>query len=148
MNTDFIERRVTNQVCNYWKLKKQDERYPKEIDIDMEEIIELLPYCVIVDIIETKDNIEYKLTYIGEKVKNFYHEKIFTDSLIPFISPIIDTFKERLENLLETQEPIIEKSETIDINQDTVKFRQCFLPLSKDGKKITGALCAITCQLT
>lgn len=145
---EFIERRVTNQVCNYWKSKKQgDERCARKSKIDLDEISEMLPNCVIIDVIETKDSIEYKLSYVGEKVMEYYNSNVFVDSFIPFISPVIDTFKERLDDLIETQEPIIESSETADINQDTLKFRQCFLPLSDDGERIAGVLCAITVLL-
>ena len=146
MKENFNERRITNQVCEYWKEIKKDRTYPKKSDIDFEEIVELLPYCVIIKITPTNKEVKYEYDHLGDMVDKFYNEGVFAETFVQFVSPEIETFEEYLEEVYDSGEPIIEHSHTIDINQNSVKFRQCILPLSDNGKEINAVLCAINCK--
>lgn len=150
MKEYFTERRVTNQVCDYWnKLKggKGKLKYPRKSDIDPEDIINIFAHCVIIDRIIENGIVKYEFFHLGEKIKQFHKEDLFRETFIPFISPNIETFKEYLDEVCETGEPIIEESEATNINQEEVKFRQCLLPLSSDDNEIAGVLGALSCKL-
>ena len=68
---------ITNQVCEYWREIKKDRTYPKKSDIDFEEIVELLPYCVIIKITPTNKEVKYEYDHLGDMVDKFYNEGVF-----------------------------------------------------------------------
>ena len=147
MKEYFTERRVTKQVCEYWNSIKGDHKYPKKSDISRGDILEFLPYCVIVDILVENGNVAYNISYVGENIKKFHDEGVFSETFVPFISPNVDTCEEYFDEVYETGEPIVDSSEAMSISQEEIKFRQCLLPLSDNGSDVTGILGVLSCKL-
>ncbi|AHX11323.1 sensory box protein [Neorickettsia helminthoeca str. Oregon] len=147
MNQNFVERRIMGQLCEYWKQIQGGNKFPKKSDLDVDEIGHIMPYCVVVDVHQDDGKIDYHVGYVGSKVRQFADKGIFHETFIQFVSPDTETFQEYLDEVLETQEPMTDSGEALNGNQEEVRFRQCILPLSDDGEKVTSMICAVNCKI-
>ncbi|ACT69365.1 PAS domain-containing protein [Neorickettsia risticii] len=147
MEQNFVERRIMGQLCEYWKGIQGENRVPRKTDIDVDEIAHIMPYCVIVDANQDGGRIKYTLSYVGSKVKQFEESGIFHETFIQFVSSNTDTFQEYIDEVFQTKEPLTDSGEVVNGNQEEVKFRQCVLPLSKDGNEVSSVICAINCKI-
>ncbi|QHD65141.1 PAS domain-containing protein [Neorickettsia findlayensis] len=147
MEQNFVERRIMGQLCEYWKGIQGGNKVPKKADIDVDEIAHIMPYCVIVDANQEDGRIKYTPSYVGFKVKQFEESGIFHETFIQFVSPSTDTFQEYIDEVFQTKEPLTDSGEVVNGNQEEVRFRQCVLPLSEDGKDVISVICAINCKV-
>lgn len=147
MQQNFIERRVMGQLCEYWKKIQGDHKVPKRSDLDMDEIAHIMPYCVIVDLEQEEGRLKYTAAYVGSKVREFDEKGIFRETFIQFVSPNVSTFQEYIDEVFQDREPFTDSGEVTNGNQEEIRFRQCVLPLSRDGNEVISVICSINCKI-
>ena len=125
------ERRLTNQLCEYWSSLKNEDCLPSQDEIDQDYISDIMPNCFIIK--KNHDNAQpYIFSFLGQKAENTYkiiYQCTSTEEIIESIQHCID-------EVFISGEPFLNEDEIIN-NYTEVKFRECFLPLrnSSDEKE-------------
>lgn len=126
------ERRITLRLLAYWEKLRQNRPMPDETDINPDDISDLWDSCFLVHV-KDLDKPDYNYTYLGEAISSAYFHGIAKSST-GMASPNAGNMSAGYAKVIETLKPLIEQGEFINHNQETVKYRQCLLPLGKDGK--------------
>ena len=131
------ERRFTNLLCEYWNKLRGDNHHPDLSKVKQEDLGDIWEYCFIVKY----NNNKYEIAHIGEGIKEAYE----TDLNIAIDAPIIqfgdvENIKYYLDEVVENMEAVIEESECYDLDGNTIKFRQCFLPLGRDNNTVDAII--------
>lgn len=132
-NSNPSDQRITNIMFEHWYAIKGDRKFPSEKDLDPVLLEGILPnsYLIKADgIIDDK----YNYKYIGQNIIEAYGSDIAKELGNEQGSPFAK--KDKLKKVLETGKPLIDEGEFVNVNGDTVKYRQCIVPLSDNGFSI------------
>lgn len=137
---DITERRCTNLLCEYWDEIRGNRHHPDLADIHQEQLTDIWEDCFIVKYLGG----QYEIKHIGEAIKEAYE----SDLNIAIDAPLIqfnnlDNIKDYLDEVIENTEAIIEESECDDLDGNTIKFRQCFLPLGPNDHTVNAIIGAL-----
>ena len=137
----FQERRITVRLLAYWEKLRRDRPMPAEEDIDPDHIEELWENCFLVHVADI-DKPDYNYTYLGKAIDEAYRGHLSEAEASGLVCPQAVWLKEHYLQIIDTHKPIVEEGEFINLNNDIVKFRQCFLPLgdSDEVKAIFGGM--------
>lgn len=145
MDEQINEKRVTNKLCSYWdSLRGSQKNHPSKEDVVPDDIINIWPYCFIIDIKIENGVPNYQLFYLGEAIKKAFDNELGLDSAGPLVTPNLEAIKEYLDEILENMQPIMYDSEMSMINDETFKFRQCLLPLGPNDDSINAVIGAMS----
>lgn len=134
------ERRFTNLLCEYWNELRGERHHPRLDEIQPEQINDIWDHCFIVHYTDNK----YKILHIGDTISEAYESDLNIASDAPIIQlNNLDNIQFYLDEVIESTEAIIEESECYDLDGNTIKFRQCFLPLGNDEKTVSAVIGAL-----
>lgn len=132
---DRIESEKLRDIYRYWQSKCRDGTLPRRKDIDPTEIPELLPYVVLVDVIEGGRDFRYRL--LGTHV---------VDSVgFEFTGQLVSEFMRGREGVLRAEDyhMVIERraprhggGDLIGSGRDLMHCERLLCPLSGDGETI------------
>lgn len=130
-NDSAKERRLTLRLLGYWERLRRGRLMPTENDINPEDIDDLWDYCFLVQVRDmTKE--DYNYTYLGNAIVEAYRAGLSEDEPAGMISPAAGKMAPNYAKILETKQPIMQEGEFANLRGQTVKFRQCLLPLGHD----------------
>jgi hypothetical protein len=98
--------------------------------------------CFIVQTHDIARGKDYHYTYIGSNIIKAYGEDLTGVSVHSFTSPQADNLALKYEEVLATQVPIINEGDFVNAKNIRVRYRQCLVPLGRNGKvdTIIGAM--------
>lgn len=137
-----IERRITLRLLAYWEKLRGDRPMPREEDINPDDIADLWDSCFLIHV---KDLIQqdYNYTYLGQAIIDAYTSGFSADDPNEgLVSPNAGKLAHSYARVIATMKPVLEEGEFKNAHNDTVKYRQCLLPLGDDGeiKAIFGGM--------
>lgn len=135
LNTE--ERRFTNVLCEYWNELRGDRHHPSLAEVQKNKLSDIWDHCFIVGYLASK----YEIVHVGGAIKDVCAAdfRIANDAPIIHFNNI-ENIKCYLDEVIESTEAVIEESECYDLEGNTVKFRQCFLPLGKNENIVDAVL--------
>lgn len=127
------EKRINEKIQSYWESMKGDRAFPKEADINPEDIEDIWDSCFLVHVDPHKDDQEFKYTYLGQSLVEAYgddlnNREICERLVYPSNMSLVHKFKE----IIATKAPVTEDSEFTNTKGMLIKFRSCMLPLGKE----------------
>ncbi len=126
----FVERRLALPLVAYWERLRGGRPMPSENDIDPEDLAELWDYCFLVQVADlAKEECNY--TYLGSAIVEAYRGGLSDDDPAALVAPDAKKLAFNYTRVINTKLPVIEEGEFSNLRGDTVKFRQCMLPLGK-----------------
>jgi len=131
--TSVIERRITLRMLSYWEKMRRGRLMPAERDIDPDEISDLWDSCFLIHV-KDLDKPDYNYTYLGPKIVAAYEHGLSDDETHGLLSPNAGKLVANYERVIQTSKPLIEEGEFTNMHQETVRFRQCLLPLGENGQ--------------
>lgn len=129
-----IERRITLRLLSYWEKLRRGRAMPAEEDINPEDLTDLWDSCFLVRV---KDlvNQDYHYAYLGQAIDDaFFQGIIRSDSAGAQPHPAPNHLTRNFARVVGTCRPFTEEGEFQNIRKETVKYRQCLLPLGTDGE--------------
>lgn len=106
---------------------------PTEQDIDPEDIQDLWDNCFL---IHTNDlaKPDYNYIYLGQAVMEAYRGGLSDSDPALLLSPNATKLASCYVQVITQRKPLIDEGEFYNLHHQLVKYRQCLLPLGKDGK--------------
>jgi len=141
-----MESRLTTRLIKYWKSLKGIHNVPLEKNIDNTAIADLWDYCFILRVKEIKDEIDYRYDYIGKNIKNAYMKDLSEGDNI-LINLEASGLHDKYMELIRLKRPIENQGTYINNNDKIIKFRQCMIPFSSDGKNVTTIIGAMNYKM-
>ncbi len=137
----LVERRLTVRLVSYWERLRGARAMPSEKDIEPDDLADLWDHCFVAQLnTKTIDNYNYR--YVGVRLHDAFQSDFSAREKADRISAVPAGFTEHMSNymqVLETRKPLIEEGEFINSKGDTVRYRQCILPLG-NAENVTALL--------
>lgn len=131
-------RRVSNLLelgLDYWDSKRVGRRMPSRRDIEPTEILELLPYVVLIDVERAPLDFRYRL--VGTAVATrFGHDHTGARfSTLPQQAEGTTVWK-TASRLLEEKRPIVSHTPFVGVSHWIQNYRDISMPLSEDNDTV------------
>lgn len=127
-----IERRITLRLIAYWERLRAGRAMPEEINIDPEDLSDLWDHCFLVQVRDLQKK-DYNYTYLGTAIMDAYRGGLSVDDSGSIVTLNANKLAGNYAQVMETCKPVIDEGEFENAKACTVKYRQCLLPLGKDG---------------
>lgn len=129
-----FERRTSLILLQYWNELRGDRPFPHEDEIDPDRLAEVWGHCFLLQIRDIEEVKDYNYTYLGPKIVQAYNDGV----LVPngtMITPNANDLAALYNEVIETQDPLMDENEYTNPAGDLIKFRQSMMPLgTPDGK--------------
>ena len=106
---------------------------PTEQDIDPDDIPDLWDSCFLIHV-KDLDKPDYNYTYLGPKIMEAYEHGLTPDQSDLLFTPNAGKLMVNYTRVIHTFKPLVEEGEFKNLHQETVKYRQCLLPLGENGQ--------------
>ncbi len=130
--------RVSNlieQGLDYWDGKRRGRRMPARRDIEPTEILDLLPYVVLIDV--EREPLDFRYRLVGTAVAaRFGHDRTGERfSALPQQSRGSDVWNTAVR-ILEERRPIVSHVPYVGFNRWVHNYRDISMPLSEDNEVV------------
>ncbi len=126
-------RRITEKLLRYWLKTRGNKPYPKESDIDFEELSDIWDNCFLVQVFGKNSKPPYKYTYLGKDLIAAYGGDITSDEVSKtIVSPYTKRVQKKFEELLKSKKPVSDDAEYVDSKKLKIKYRQVLVPLGNE----------------
>ncbi len=138
---DTIQHRYHEQLLTYWNQLRGERDFPRENEIDPDEIDEIWPSCFLISIDDVTRRIGYRYSYLGAELIEAYGEDANNpDVIMRLVSsdslPMVQKFNE----VVEARRPVIDESEFVNLKRLNIRYRTCMLPLGLADGTVTHIL--------
>lgn len=123
-----FERRINVRLVAYWERIRAGREMPSENDIDPEDLADLWDYCFLIQVRDLAKD-DYNYTYLGAAIVEAYRNGLSQDDPGKVVSLNANTLAPNYTRVIDTRRPVMDEGEFLNPHGDTVKFRQCLLPL-------------------
>ncbi len=132
MSHDY--KRLSDKLLEYWQQILGKQNLPREEQIDLEEINEILNDCFLLHVQHDAKFI-YKYDFLGENLIQAYGKGMNQDVIELLISTKSHPLVKKFDEVLKSTQPVYDSGEFLNSNRMTVKYRQILLPLAnKQGE--------------
>lgn len=126
--------RITTIIIDHWEKVRGDNAIPSQQDLDPNTLESLLDNCFLVKATSFAANGRHDYVYIGKNIVDAYGSNVTYPQDNSHIDPL--SHKDKFEEVIRTKKPVLDEGEFINKDGHVVKYRQCLVPLGKDGRTI------------
>lgn len=136
------EKRISNIIIKHWNEVRGDRPFPAEKELDPGVLETVLDNCYLVRARGIMEENTFEYVYIGKNIEAAYGDDSLTvNDHYTSTSPL--THKDKFKEVIETRKPVEDEGKFVNRNGDTVRYRQCMVPLGGDGLLIDTILCGM-----
>ncbi len=132
----YGERRLNLRLKRYWEELCQGRAMPVENDIDPEVLGEDWEYCFLLQSRDVANVTDYNFTYLGPKILRAYFDKSIDEHNQFMIGPNAFRLSNHFDQVLASQQPVLDEGEFFTLHGRRVLYRQALLPLGTIDKGI------------
>lgn len=126
--------RITVRIIEHWESVRRNNKIPAEHDLDPNVLETLLDNCFLVKATELMNSGQHNYVYIGKNILDAYGSNVTYPKDYHDIDPL--AHKDKFEEVIRTKAPVLDEGEFINKDGHLVKYRQCLVPLGKDGNTV------------
>lgn len=130
---EYSDKRITTIILNHWESAKGSAKFPSEKHLDPEVLEQVLDSCFLIRT-EGLSEGKYNYKFLGKNIMEAYGSDITQPLSSSKTNPL--TQKDKIEEVLIRERPVTDSGSFINKNGHVIKYRQCLVPLSSDGRKI------------
>lgn len=142
---ESLKQTQPKEAYAYWLAKRGDRRMPSPDDIDPTEILRLLPYLAIVEVLD-ETPVDYFYRIEGEAVQTVLGFRRMGRRLTELraqLGPTHDWIHSWFGRVCAEGAPLAHASALTALNRGFYSVETLFLPLSRDGEKVNRILFCI-----
>ena len=130
----LAERRITLRLIAYWEKMRNGRDMPEQEEIIPADLHDLWENCFLVRVKDAKKS-DYHYTYLGDAIKRAYFGgTLQNDDIDKLVSLAAPKMGEDFGQVLASGKPLVNEGEFCNLDNETVRYRQCILPLGKNGR--------------
>jgi hypothetical protein len=129
------ESRSSVILRDYWNKLRGKRPYPRENEINPDEIAEIWASCFLVSIDDVTHRMGFRYSYLGDKLIEAYGDDLRNPEIVMnLLSTGNPALTEKFNEVLKKKEPTWVESEFTNIKRESVKFRVSIFPLGKNDR--------------
>lgn len=129
------ESRSSIILREYWDKLRAKRPYPRENEINPDEIAEIWPSCFLVSIDDVTHRMGFRYSYLGDKLIEAYGDDLRNPEIVMnLLSTGNPALVEKFNEVLKTKQPTWVESEFINLKRESVKFRVSVFPLGENDR--------------
>lgn len=140
MQNDFSQRRITDALLEHWKEIKGKRLFPSEKDLNLEKIEDIWSSCFLVQTRDIEQGEDYNYTYLGNCIIDAYGKDLTHQSPFLLASTQANHLQHVYERIIDNKGPAIDEGIFLNLKGQTVKYRQCLVPLGDNDAKVDSIL--------
>ena len=125
------DKRITNIIINHWAEVKGEKAIAAEKDLDSNLLDDVLDNCFLIEATELVLSGKHKYIYIGKNILDAYGSRATSPKDYHDVDPLSNKIK--FQEVINLKKPVMEDGQFINQDGNVVKYRQCLVPLGKDG---------------
>ncbi len=135
------EHRYHSRLQKYWEELRGDKHFPKESDINPDELQDIWDSCFLISIDDVTRRLGYRYSYMGHELMEAYGNGdggtgvsstlISTDN-----TPMVHKFNEAVNG----KKPVTDEAEFVNQRHVNIRYRTCILPLGTAEGEVTHLL--------
>ena len=129
--------RISRCILEHWNEIKGGNKFPAEKDLHVELLEDIFGSCFLLDV-KGVDEGRYHYKFLGENIVKAFGCK--TTKKLDYNKNCPFSYKNNVADILKTGKPLTSSGEFKNVHGDLVKYRQCLVPMSNDGKNIISIL--------
>lgn len=130
-----FQRPELSEFLEYWEQKKGDREFPQRSDIKPAEIVRLLPWINMYDVLDGGE--EFSVRVVGTALTEVIGEEMRGKTVSGLSALLVDRVMRTLRAVLETRVPVHAASRSTAIpGQEFQGAEVCAVPLSTNGTDI------------
>lgn len=139
---DRMTRPELQDLFAYWQSRRNGRSMPSRADIDPLDIPRLLPFVVLVDVLENPRDYRYRL--VGTDVAQSTGLD-FTGTLLSESTPakVFDRIFADYDHVVDERRPVYSEDRVAWQQRDYLRYKRIALPLSDDGEQVNMLLLGI-----
>lgn len=126
--------RITKIIIDHWNVVRGRKALPSEQDLDPNVLESLLDNCFLIKTAELTTAGKHNYVYIGKNIIDAYGSHVTYPKDSHHIDPL--SHKDKFKEVIQTRKPVLEEGEFINQDGHLVKYRQCLVPLGRDGRTV------------
>lgn len=130
------DRRITNIILDYWNESRQIRPFPTEDELDPETLEDIWKSCFVVQVSSLETGRDFTFRYFGKNIITAYGQDLKGVFLSTLVSPIEGLMADEYNKVVESQNVLISEGEFKNLQNKTVKYRQCLAPFGPNGDTI------------
>lgn len=131
------EYRYHQQLQKYWDSLRHGRPFPRESDIDPDDIAEIWPSCFLVSLDTVTQTAGYRYSYLGEEMLEAYGEDTHNPDIVSkLVATDTSLMKEKFDEVVKTGKQVIDESEFVNLKHLNIRYRTCMLPLGTSDDKV------------
>lgn len=136
-NTD-LHHRCHDQLLTYWKKLCNGRDFPRECDIDPDEISDIWDYCFLISLDDVVKRIGYRYSYMGAALVGAFGDDVNNpDMALRLLSSTRVPNIKKIEEVLNKKHPVIDEGEFTNAHHMNVRYRTCIVPLCYDDGQVS-----------
>jgi len=134
----FNEHRSHERLQHYWETLKGDRSFPKESEIDPDDLQDIWPSCFLISIDDVTRRLGYRYSYLGEELVEAYGDDIRNpDISMKLLSTASSPMVKKFDEVISHKKPVIDESEFINLKHLNIRYRTCLLPLGSHTGEVS-----------
>lgn len=138
------EQRLTTRLMGYWNLILKSNKMPQIEHFNNGVVEDLWHQCMMFSV-DTRKGVLFKFEFMGDHIIKSYGKdvcgQIVEASNMAF--PGVGIYK-RLQQMVETPEPVEDGGFFLNGQGAMVKYRACFLPFGTEAKGLTNVIVGLS----
>jgi hypothetical protein len=125
------ERRISRRLMEYWYALKKDLSLPREGDFVPADLEDIWEHCFTI-VIDNPDSVErMRYQHIGPAISSVLDDAALGQCIFSALaSPIEGDTASKMLRIAQTQQPLVEEAECLDVHGNKLKYRLCLLPFA------------------
>lgn len=124
--------RAHEQLISYWMMLKGGRDYPMESEVEVDVLHEIWPSCFL---IKVRPDGTFQYEYLGHDLMEAYGDDVTGTAVSDkLIDPQHATMANKFAETVKLQAPVVDEAEFVNERGQTIKYRNCLLPLGYKGK--------------
>lgn len=133
-------RRITDIIYSAWDEARGGKAFPTSKQMGNKELPLVWNNCFTIKVMDILTEPHYTYSYIGKNIVEAYGEDLTGIQLETLVSPDAKRLLKQYNKLVEKGEPLVDEGDFVNTRGQTIKYRQCLVPLGDDGMVITDIL--------
>jgi hypothetical protein len=132
-----FEYRHHHQLQVYWDKLRATRPFPRESEINPDDLEEIWGSCFLVGLLEEKNHLGYRYSYLGSELLEAYGEDPHNPDIVTkLVAPDTEPLIKRFEEVVRTGKPVVDEGEFTNIKRLNIRYRTCLLPLGNADDKV------------
>ena len=133
-----LHHRSHDRLRVYWEQLRGDRPFPKESDIDIDEIADIWESCFLISNDEVTRHTGYRYSFLGSDLLGAFGDDVTNhDAALRLLSTARARNTRKFDEVLMEKRAVIDESSFVNLMGMNIRYRACLFPLGLENGEVT-----------